>query len=149
MNDADMDARLRRMEQTLRGIPSRWAGGADRIVQVQVLETSTGAGVYNKALGYSSLKGAKYTATPVVALATAYDPAAPVTITDDGVAYATAFLPTGTEQVLVTTLTVNGLVSPLTFDLPGGCVFLCYRRVQLPTANPLIPFVSAYQAYWA
>jgi hypothetical protein len=121
---------------------------AHNIVQVTVLTSSN-----NKALGYSSLRGCKYTATPVTEsapISTAYDPVtASVAITDDGIAYGTVLLPSGAQSCLITNLTVNGIVSPLTFDLPNGCVFLAYRKVKIPVAGSPITYVYAYHAYWA
>jgi hypothetical protein len=117
------------------------------LIRIQVKTTAN-----NKALGYSSLRGAKYTSTPITVaapLSSAYDPNAETAITDDGIAY--ALQEPGNIPCLIFNAPVeNGSVSAggmLTFDLPRDCVFLAYRQVAIPVSGGTT--ISAWEAYWA
>lgn len=106
-------------------------------VRIRVKSTAN-----NKALGWGSgLRGAFYTATPIVTLAAAYNPAAEVAITDNGIAYAQN-IDNGNAPCLIT-----NAASILSFDLPNNNVFLAYRTIAI--AAPAGAYVTAYEAYWA
>jgi hypothetical protein len=104
----------------------------------------------NKALGYASLRGAVYNATPFSGanpLATAYNPDSEVAITDDGIAYAQD-ITNGSAPCLIINRGVSGVGGGIiTFDMPQTCVFLCYRQVSVPVSGG--SSVEAWEAYWA
>jgi hypothetical protein len=92
--------------------------------------------------------------TPAAPLATAYNPLAPVTITDNGIAYATTYDSTGVPILILLVNRIiqdafgNTLFKPvLTFDIPDNCSVLTYKQVYVPA--PSNTYVTAYGAYWA
>lgn len=115
------------------------------------------ASAFNKTLSYGSIRGAQYSSTPITTaapLATAYNPSAPVLITDNGLAYATNMDDgaAGTTPCLifnrpVVPATGGTFGNILTFDLPEDSIFLAWRQVAIPVTGNL--FVLAWEAYWA
>lgn len=105
----------------------------------------------NKLLGYSSLRGAKWNATPFDTvsnyLATAYNPASEVAITDDGIAYAVN-LDAGSSACLVINRAITTVAGGiLSFDMPASCTILAYRQVSVPVVGG--GTVLAWEGYWA
>lgn len=140
------------VDNRIQRIAQQFAGAAGVSVSITpILVTTTN----NKLLGYASLRGAKYSATPfgpANKLTTAYDPAAQVAITDDGICYGTnLFLGSPCLLTNRNLLGADGTtflsVNNLTFDLPQDCLFLAYRQIDIPVtaAND----ISVWEGHWA
>ncbi len=121
-----------------------------------LVQVTVASSINNKALAYSSLRGLYFDTsatplTPASPLAAAYNPLAPVPITDKGIAYATVTL-TGAPCLLVNRPINDALgnivsLPVLSGDFQAGTSFFAFRQVQVPA--PGGTYVSAYETYWS
>lgn len=137
------------LDSRMENIARVFGGGGNITVPTlrQIIVTSS---TNNKDLGYGSLKGAKWNATPLSAgspLASAYNPASETAITDDGIAYAQD-VEDGYSACLIVGRGVTGAgAGILQFDLPQTCIFLCHRQIEVPVSGG--GTILAWEAYWA